>query len=99
MHDQDSQKNLLIAIVLSVAVLVAWQMFYAGPRLKEQQERREHTQQEQTQTKAQPGADGGSLPSSGLAPSAAPARAPGVSREAALTEGPRLDIATPSLKG
>ena len=30
MQDQDNQKNLLLAIVLSVAVLLGWQMFYAG---------------------------------------------------------------------
>ena len=40
LQDQDNQKNLLLAIVLSVAVLLAWQIFYAGPKLKEEQERR-----------------------------------------------------------
>ena len=39
-QDKDSQKNLLVAIVLSVAVLLGWQVFYAGPKLKEEQERR-----------------------------------------------------------
>src|SRR5262249_55585150 len=95
MHDQDSQKNLLIAIVLSVAVLLAWQMFYAGPRLKEQQERREHIQQEQTQAKAPPGADKavqGTLPPAAV-------QAPALSREAAIAEGGRIAIATPSLSG
>ena len=32
-QDKDSQKNLLIAIVLSVAVLLGWQVFYASPKL------------------------------------------------------------------
>ena len=41
LQDQDNQKNLLVAIVLSVAVLLGWQMFYAGPKLKEEQERRQ----------------------------------------------------------
>ena len=31
-QDQDNQKNLLLAIVLSVGVLLAWQVFYAGPK-------------------------------------------------------------------
>ena len=35
--DQDNQKNLLLAIVLSVGVLLIWQVFYAGPKLKEDQ--------------------------------------------------------------
>ncbi len=45
--DQENQKNLLLAIVLSVAVLLAWQFFYAGPRLKEEQERQARMRQEQ----------------------------------------------------
>ena len=40
LNDQDNQKNLLLAIVLSVGVLLAWQVFYAGPKLKDDQERR-----------------------------------------------------------
>ena len=40
MQDKDSQKNLLLAIVLSVSVLLAWQLLFAGPKLKEEQERR-----------------------------------------------------------
>ena len=60
--DQDNQKNLLVAIVLSVAVLLMWQMFYAGPKLKEDQERRQRIQQEQTQTKEQPGAPKAAAP-------------------------------------
>jgi len=35
MQDKDSQKNLLLAIVLSVSVLLAWQLLFAGPKLKE----------------------------------------------------------------
>ena len=66
-QDQDHQKNLLLAIVLSVAVLLAWQMFYAGPKLKDEQERRQRAQQEQTQAK----------------PSAAPTVAPGELPQAA----------------
>ncbi len=54
MQDKDSQKNLLLAIVLSVSILLAWQLLFAGPKLKEEQERRARLQQEQTQT-TQPG--------------------------------------------
>ena len=55
LNDQDNQKNLLLAIVLSVGVLLAWQVFYAGPKLKDDQERRQRIQQEQSQVKEQPG--------------------------------------------
>src|SRR6187200_3091614 len=107
--DLDNQKNLLVAIVLSVAVLLMWQMFYAGPKLKEDQERRQRIQQEQqTQPKEQPGAPKsavpqtapGAIPQPGTAaPSVVPPAAPAPTREAALQASPRLRIDTPSLKG
>ncbi len=100
-QDQDHQKNLLLAIVLSVAVLLAWQMFYAGPKLKDDQERRQRAQQEQTQSKP-----------SGAAPTVAPGESQVVlpptapaaetqSREAALksSSAERVRIDTPSLQG
>jgi YidC/Oxa1 family membrane protein insertase len=107
--DQDNQKNLLLAIVLSVAVLLVWQMFYAGPKLKEEQERRQRIQQEQQQQQAQakgepgsptavPQAAPGAAPQPGAAPSAVPAVAT-ATREAALADSPRLKIDTPSLRG
>jgi YidC/Oxa1 family membrane protein insertase len=107
--DQDNQKNLLLAIVLSVAVLLVWQMFYAGPKLKEEQERRQRIQQEQQQQQAQakgepgtpttvPQAAPGTAPQPGAAPSAVPAAAT-ATREASLADSPRLKIDTPSLRG
>ena len=112
MFDQDNQKNLLLAIVLSVSVLLAWQVFYAGPKLKEDQERRQRIQQEQqqqAQPKAEPGApktapqaSPGTAPQPAAQPGAAPTAVPGVpsaTREAALADSPRLKIDTPSLRG
>jgi len=103
MQDQDNQKNLLLAIVLSVSVLLAWQLMFAGPKLKEEQERRARVQQEQTQTQTtQPGGaakigsetlpkGSGALPSSIATPAA--------SRAATLQGNPRVQISTPSLRG
>jgi YidC/Oxa1 family membrane protein insertase len=100
-QDQDHQKNLLLAIVLSVAVLLAWQMFYAGPKLKDEQERRQRAQQEQTQAKpsAAPTVAPGEAPQT--AAPAAGAAAEGQSRDAALrTSAPaRVRVDTPSLHG
>ena len=111
LNDKDNQKNLLLAIVLSVSVLLAWQVFYAGPKLKEEQERRQRIQQEQQQqaqpqaSRARPrrrrgfagnGAAAGAQP--GAAPSAVPS-VPSASREAALADSPRAAIDTPSLRG
>jgi len=104
-QDKEHQKNLLLAIVLSVSVLLAWQVFYAGPKLKDEQDRRQRIQQ-QTQVKEQPGApkvapDGipAPTPQPGVA---APPAAPGITaatRIAALQASPRLAVETPSLKG
>ena len=38
-QDPGDQKNLLMAIMLSVAVMLAWQYFYASPKIKEEAER------------------------------------------------------------
>src|SRR5262249_22794991 len=74
-------------------------------KLKEDQERHQRIQQEQVQAKGQPG---GEKPAPGAvpkppggvtAPSGAVLTAPAVSREAALKEGARIGIGTPSLKG
>jgi len=103
-QDQEHQKNLLLAIVLSVIVLLGWQMFYAGPKLKEEQERRQRIQQEQALSKEQPGAPRsgpatvpGAAPP-GVAPSAVP-MAPAPTRELALAGTARTRIDTPSLRG
>jgi YidC/Oxa1 family membrane protein insertase len=102
--DQENQKNLLLAIVLSVAVLLAWQFLYAGPRLKEEQERQARIRQEQvkTQEQAQPSAPKAGAPDAAPgkpgAVTAAPAAVP-ESREATLKAGPRVAIDTPSIKG
>jgi YidC/Oxa1 family membrane protein insertase len=106
LNDQDNQKNLLLAIVLSVGVLLAWQVFYAGPKLKDDQERRQRIQQEQSQVKEQPGGAKtgpvtapGAVPQPGaVVPSAVPAP-PALTREAALQTTARVRIETPSLRG
>jgi YidC/Oxa1 family membrane protein insertase len=76
MQQDDNQKNLLIAIVLSVGVLFFWQMFYAGPKLKEEQARREREKQVATQSAGAPGQTPGvptPAPSTGASPGATPA--------------------------
>jgi YidC/Oxa1 family membrane protein insertase len=106
MQDKDNQKNLLLAIVLSVSVLLAWQLLFAGPKLKEEQERRARSQQEQTQTRPT-----ASLPRPAPRPCRARRRAraaaccrprsrqPATTREASLQGSARVPISTPSLRG
>ena len=63
---EPDNNNLLIAVILSMAVLMAWQLLYAGPKMREEQARQERAKQEQVQPQvAKPG-------------EAAPPRQPGV---------------------
>jgi YidC/Oxa1 family membrane protein insertase len=106
MQDQESQKNLVLAIVLSMAVLFAWQFFYAAPR---EQERQTRIRQEQaTKAKEQAPAAPGAPTAPGTAakpgqPGAAPAPADQstavTTREGAIAAGPRVGIDTPALRG
>jgi len=100
LHDQENQKNLLLAIVLSLAVLLAWQFFYVAPR--QEQERQARLRQEQTKAKEQP------VPSApktdqpvqpSVAPAPSTAMAPAMTRQEALDKSTRVSIEAPSLKG
>ncbi len=105
MQKETDNKNLFLAIGLSILVIVGWNYFYAGPQVERQ--RQERLAQTQTQPQVpQPAA--GQTPSAPLtaspgdtAPGRAPASAPttALTREAALALSPRLVVETPRLKG
>lgn len=104
----DDHRNLLIAVALSMAVMLGWQVFYAGPQIKEQQERaqRERTAQQQEAGKAAgespaetPAAPGTALPGSRPAAQPTIAGLPVATRAEALTRSARVPIETPSLTG
>jgi YidC/Oxa1 family membrane protein insertase len=104
-HDPDQQKNLMIAVGLSMAVLVGWQIFYAGPKMKEEQARQQ-VQQEQSQATSPgtaPATDTSSRPpvaaSDSSIPGTAPLAAPAETRAQAINASPRHPIKTPSLEG
>src|SRR5262245_31399521 len=104
-NDQESQKNLLLAIVLSMAVLLAWQFFYVAPRQKEEQERLARLRQEQVKPKEQqpaPSVPKPDQPAQPSQPGAVPAPvAPTIvtTRQAALDASQRLGIDAPSITG
>ena len=91
-------RNIIIAIVLSVAIIVAWQYFYAQPMLEEQrQEVADQRAQQDGQTLEQP-----TIPSAEgeLRPPTVEALPDGrQSREEAIAATPRLAIDTPSVVG
>src|SRR5690606_18343111 len=86
----DNQKNLLIAIVLSIVVLLGWQLLFGPPMPQPQQAESPAP----TETVPTPGA---APEAPGMASSATPGVAP--TREAALALSPRVTIDTPSVRG
>jgi YidC/Oxa1 family membrane protein insertase len=73
-NQPENQKNLLLAIILSVAVLLAWQILYANPKLKEEQERQKRIKEAQSteQVTTAPGSPQAAPTASGSAPAAPP---------------------------
>src|SRR5262245_16333272 len=96
----DNQNNLLIAVVLSMIVMLGWQFFYAGPQMKEQQEKARQEQLAREKAGApkagQPAATPGAQPPAGTT---LPAPVVTVTRQEAIAQSPRLPIDTPALKG
>jgi YidC/Oxa1 family membrane protein insertase len=101
---RDDNKNLIVAIVLSVAVLLGWQYFFAAP----QAERQRQAAQQQQSTQVNPNAPNppASPSQAGGAPPTVPGTVPGTpaapaveSRESALARSPRVAIDTPALAG
>ena len=86
-------KNFILAIVLSMAIIFGWQYFYAGP-LAEKQAKLAAQQQTVTTTTT-----GGQAPATagGTAPGATAAAA--MTRDEALKAGPRVVIETPFVSG
>ncbi|MGI9524525.1 MAG: membrane protein insertase YidC [Hyphomicrobiaceae bacterium] len=105
-QDPGEQRNLLLAILLSVGVMLAWQVLYLGPKDAERRQRtaveRQDPANEQIQNSegAAPTVGAAGIGSSGVAPSAgrAPVAAT-LTRDAALKLTQRLPIVTPSLSG
>lgn len=87
----DNQKNLLIAIILSIAVLLGWQMLFGKPT--EQASRPAPTETVSTPGAPAPQASSPSAPGTAPIPSVAP------TREAALSASPRVAIDTPAVRG
>ena len=110
--DPDNSQNVLIALVLSMLVLFAWQYFYAGPKITAEKERIAHqapsspSQPAAGSPPAAPGStitNGKSAPTTPSAPGtpavAPPAHSANATRESTINDGQRVVIATPAIKG
>lgn len=103
----DNNRNMIIAIVLSVVVLFGWQFFIAGPQLEQAQRRAELAAQQAAQdtSLAAPAAtstDGVAPATEGATPAASlNSTQPGlyVTRDEALAASPRVAIDTVALSG
>ncbi|MGI8851873.1 MAG: membrane protein insertase YidC [Methyloceanibacter sp.] len=88
----DHNRNFIMAIVLSMAVLFTWQFFFLpepGVQKPAEQQQAEGPPQPAPEG-ASPGTTAPQFPSTGVA---------GLTREAALAASPRIAVDTPSLKG
>ncbi|WP_142115751.1 membrane protein insertase YidC [Bosea sp. AK1] len=99
---KEDNRNLLLAIVMSVVVLLGWQFFYGVPQMEKQKQIAQQTQQAQSQQA--PAA--GSTPAPSTPGQPAGSAAPGTAapqqigtREQALAAGPRVKIDTPKIAG
>ena len=89
----DNNRNLIIAIVLSIGVLLLWEFFIAQPQIQ-------HQQQQQAIVAGKTATDAGLVPATAPGtPPASGAEAPTLTRDQALAGAPRVPIATPSLSG
>jgi YidC/Oxa1 family membrane protein insertase len=103
-NDPDSQRNLFLAIGLSLAILLGWDFFVLGPKRKDDAERRQRVEQAQKQanppsatTPGTPQATGAAA--NGSAPTVPGAAVAATTRAAALAGRPGVPIATPNLTG
>ncbi|TVR09206.1 MAG: membrane protein insertase YidC [Salinarimonadaceae bacterium] len=100
----EDNKNLILAILLSVIVFVGWTYFYGAPQMERQ---RIEAEQAASQTAPTPQAQGNlPVPGGALAPSAPTLPGAGLAlpgapttREGALAASPRVTIDTPSKRG
>jgi len=104
-------QNFILAIVLSIAVLIGWQYFIAGPQMERAREAAVEGQPPQASQPSQPGDTSAPVPApttgdgqlppvtaSPVTPSE-PVTPTGLTRDAALETSPRVAIATKQSRG
>ncbi|WP_119167479.1 membrane protein insertase YidC [Algihabitans albus] len=90
------QKNLILAIALSVGIILLWEVFISGPQREAELQQR----QQQIELQAERSADAEIAPSlDGQTTGVEPGGPGGFDRAQALEQGPRLRIETPTLDG
>ncbi|MFP4539250.1 MAG: membrane protein insertase YidC, partial [Dichotomicrobium sp.] len=100
----EKNRNLILAVALSVAVLFVWQALVIGPQRQEQPQQQQTSQQSAGQSESETGRPAPSTsgePRAGSAPGTGAPAIPGATatREAAIDSSQRVPIDTPSLRG
>ncbi|MEP7239466.1 MAG: membrane protein insertase YidC [Devosia sp.] len=100
----ESNRNMIVAVVLSIVVLLGWQVFVAGPQAERVQKQAELAQQQAAA--ANPGLATTASSAAGTTTTATNAAAPATAqaatftdRNAAIAASARIAIDTPTLKG
>ncbi len=97
----EDNRNLFLAIGLSLLVIIGWNYFYASPQLQKERQVQSHAQSQVQQTangspNAQPPASPNAPPQGGIANESAPAT---MNRADALAASPRIAIDSKNLFG
>ncbi len=100
-------RNLLLALALSLAVMVGWYVLFAGPEMNRAQKQQEIAQQQDQQASAPAAGAGASAggtpaatsPGASAPPPSAAETAPSLTRDEALAKSQRVAIATGTLSG
>ncbi|MEM9591259.1 MAG: membrane protein insertase YidC [Pseudomonadota bacterium] len=98
----ENNRNFILAIVLSMTVLFAWQFFFVPTEPPEERQAAQTGQTQRTgeQGPPSPSAEVGQAPRPGAGSAPQPEGSPtGVTRAAALAASPRIAIETPSVRG
>ena len=96
----NDNRNVILAIVLSMVVLFGWQFFIAGPQLERAQQQAQIAAEQQAAANpglATPGTP--ATPGTAAAPAIATGTATFATRDAALAASERVSIDTPDLAG
>ena len=91
------QRNILLAVVISLAILLAFEFFFAGPQRDQGQQTQQTAETQTGEAAPVPVPDGDDVVATPGAPSAETAAA--VGREKALAESPRVHIESDTLRG
>ncbi|MGI9351673.1 MAG: membrane protein insertase YidC [Rhizobiaceae bacterium] len=98
---ESNNRNTILAVALSIAVLIAWQVLYVGPRLEQERVSAEVQAQREAVETGQVEAEGSAaIPkNTETTPVGSSETQSGLTREAAINESPRIPLETDLLSG